>query len=222
MGEHDGSALERAARTGTTSTAPFGPLTIEYDAQVLEPREWTVMQSHWACELLAEPVAPPGPVLELCAGAGQIGVLTALNSRRDLVAVDIDPVACAFALSNAEGAGISESVQVRCSPIDDAVGPGETFALVVADPPWVPSADVASFPVDPHRAIDGGPDGLDLARSCVHLAGTHLAAGGSVLLQLGTAEQCDAIADEVAAGDVLFEGGRRQGERGWVLRLVRR
>ena len=233
-GDHDGSALASAVdstsdstadSTGTTdaiSTALFGPLTIEYDARVLEPRAWTAMQSHWAGELLTQPDAPAGPVLELCAGAGQIGLLAALDSRRDLVAVDVDPVACAFALSNAERAGISESVRIRCSPIDDAVGAGETFAVVVADPPWVPSADVTTFPDDPRRAIDGGPDGLDLARRCVEVAETHLVAGGSLLLQLGTSAQCDSIAAEAAARDALVEDGRRQGERGWILHLVRR
>ena len=62
-------------------TIAFGPLTIAYDALVLEPRQWTTIQSEWARELLA--TAPPGPVLELCTGAGHIGLLAVTGTTRD-------------------------------------------------------------------------------------------------------------------------------------------
>ena len=48
-------------------------LEISYDQRVLEPRPWTAAQSRWASSLFR--VLPPGPVLELCAGAGHIGLL---------------------------------------------------------------------------------------------------------------------------------------------------
>ena len=67
----------------------FGGLSIRYDERVLEPRPWTTSQSRWAAELLRD--TPPGPLLELCAGAGHIGLLAVAYQPRDLVMVDISP-----------------------------------------------------------------------------------------------------------------------------------
>ena len=57
----------------TVRTAEYGPLSIAYDHRVLEPRPWTAAQSRWVSALLES--APPGPVLEICSGAGHIGLL---------------------------------------------------------------------------------------------------------------------------------------------------
>ena len=54
-------------------TATFGTLSIDFDDRVLEPRPWTAAQSTWAADLMRG--APAGPVLEVCAGAGHIGLL---------------------------------------------------------------------------------------------------------------------------------------------------
>ncbi len=199
--------------------AAFGALQIEYDERVLEPRAWTALQSRWAVELL-EDAADDAAVLELCTGAGHIGLLAAAESGRRLVAVDVDPAACDFARANAERAGLVERVEVRCGPLQEAVRADERFAVVIADPPWVESGSVATFPEDPVLAIDGGADGLDLARACAGVAAEHLELGGTLLLQLGTAEQCDTVAHE--SSPALVESGRREGERGWVLALHRR
>ncbi|MCW2816437.1 MAG: methyltransferase small [Nocardioides sp.] len=194
-------------------------LTIEYDDRVLEPRPWTAMQSQWAVELLES--APEGPVLELCTGAGHIGLLVVAATQRRLVAVDLNPVACSFARLNAEGAGIEHRVEVRESELTAAVRPDEQFALVLADPPWVPSDEVATYPEDPTVAIDGGPVGLDVARSCVATAVPCTAPGASLLLQLGTDAQADEIAEQALETGNWTDGGRRTAPRGVVLRLVR-
>ena len=65
---------------------PFGGLDISWDARVLEPREWTLEQSLWAASILDD--VPAGPVLELCCGAGQIGLRAVVGSDRRLVCVD--------------------------------------------------------------------------------------------------------------------------------------
>jgi len=170
-------------------TMPFGPLTVRFDARVLRPRPWTLAQSRWAAELLQR--GPPGPVLELCAGVGHIGLALAAASDHDLVLVDADRHACDHARWNAEQAGLAARVTVRHGLMQEMLAPTERFAMVLADPPWVPSAEVTRFPADPHRAIDGGPDGLDLARLCVAVIGRHLADGGASVLQLGDATQAE-------------------------------
>lgn len=160
----------------------FGPLLIAYDERVLRPRPWTIAQSTWAAGEAA--LLPDGPILELCAGAGHIGLLAAVCTGRALVAVDDNPVAAAFIRRNALAAGISGRVDVRCSPVHAALQPHECFSLVLADPPYITTADVRTFPEDPAHAIDGGGDGLDVARECLETAARHLIPGGVCLLQV--------------------------------------
>lgn len=173
----------------------FGHLPISFDQNVLQPRDWTVTQSIWAAELLRqEPRA--SRVLELCAGAGQIGLLTLAllaPSKHRLVAVDVNPAACAFVRRNATTAGLKDQVEVREGSMDDALDERERYLLVIADPPWVATEQVSTFPEDPQIAIDGGIDGLDLAIRCVAIADKHLSPGGSLLLQLGSQLQVDGI-----------------------------
>lgn len=179
--------------TERAETVAFGPLHITFDGRVLRPRSWTQAQSTWAAEILRD--APSGQVLELCAGAGHIGLLAVLGSTRCLLCVDIDPVACEFARHNAEAAGLTSRVEVREGGMDEVLRDAEKFAVVIADPPWVPRNDVGRFPEDPLLAIDGGDDGMDLARLCVDVAHRHLLPGGVLLLQLGTVEQVEALRD---------------------------
>jgi release factor glutamine methyltransferase len=169
----------------------FGGLRIRYDGRVLSPRSWTLIQSRWANELLG--TLPRGRVLELCCGAGQIGLAAIAGTSRRIVCVDQDPVAASFASANAARAGLADRVEVRAAPLDEAVGDGERFALVIADPPWVRSEETGRFPDDPITAIDGGPDGLDVARLCLHVAANHLATRGASLLQVGSVEQAETL-----------------------------
>ena len=189
----------------------FDGLRIRYDERVLTPRPWTVLQSRWAADLLPE--LPDGPVLELCAGAGHIGLAAVRRSGRRLVCVDRDLVAAAYAVANAEDAGLASRVEVRQSPIADAVGPEERFPLVIADPPWVARADIRHYPEDPVGAIDGGADGLEVARACVELAGGHLVPGGALLLQLGDAEQVDNLRGDAGSPRAGLQRGAVGGAR---------
>jgi release factor glutamine methyltransferase len=65
------------------------------------------------------------------------------------------------------------------------------YPLVIADPPYIPTAEVHRFPDDPTSAIDGGRDGRDLVRACLGLFAGVLAPGGRALLQLGTLDGVD-------------------------------
>jgi release factor glutamine methyltransferase len=175
----------------------FGGLTIRYDERVLEPRQWTTCQARWAAELLRR--TAPGPVLELCAGAGHIGLLTVSYAARDLVLVDADATACEYARGNVETNGPAVAVEVRHGRVDEVLAPHERFAGILADPPWVPSREVRRFPADPRTAIDGGSDGMDVAWSCLDVIARHLASDGWSILQLGTTLQAEAVRKHLEA-----------------------
>jgi len=184
--------------SGSTIAPPrqrcrFGSLDIEFDARVLTPRPWTLAQSAWAAELATG--AGPGALLELCAGAGQIGLAAAVSSGRSLVQVEADPVAAGYASANARRAGISDQVEVRCARLETAIDAGEQFPIVLADPPYLRTPDTARWPADPRAAIDGGPDGLAIVRACLETAAACLPADGYLLLQVAGPAQADEIAD---------------------------
>jgi len=195
-------------RPAPTRTLDFGPLQISYDDRVLEPRPWTAAQSRWAAAVAQ--ALGPGPLLELCSGAGHIGLLAAHLTGRSLVCVDVSPAACELTRANARRAGLADRVEVREGDMTDVIGADERFPLVIADPPWVTTNDVGRYPEDPRLAIDGGADGLALARTCLATASGHLQPGGALVLQLGDVEQAEQLTGDTALE--LVE--TRQEERG--------
>jgi release factor glutamine methyltransferase len=204
-----------------TSTAAgrvhdFEGLQIRYDDRVLAPRDWTAAQAHWAAELLA--TAPPGPVLELCAGVGHIGLLAVRLAPRPLVCVDTNPAACDLLRENARAHRVP--VDVREGSMDVVLHPSEQFPVILADPPWVERAQVAGYPEDPVTAIDGGLDGLDLVRLCLRVVADHLMPAGSAVLQVGPT-QVEATRRLVSTYGDLRLVEVRPYERGALLRIDR-
>jgi len=157
----------------------FGPIDVAFDDTVLRPRSWTLAHSEWAAEL-----SGGEPMLEVGCGAGHIGLAAAVLSGARLVQVDRDPAACRWARMNAAANGCEAQVEQRCGTAEEVLGFGECFGVVIADPPYVPSADVRLYPEDPVAAIDGGPDGLDKVRSFLAGVADHVSPGGSVVIQV--------------------------------------
>lgn len=197
----------------------FGPLTIRFDDTVLRPRPWTERQSQWAAELIDR--APPGPVLDLCTGAGHLGLAAVADSDRRVVLVDVSPTACAFARRNADASGFGDRVGVRLGSIDEVLWDDEQFAVIVADPPWVPAEEVERYPEDPVSAIDGGPDGLDVLRLCLGVIDRHLADGGFAVLQAGPGQAASLTAELEAGSGGLRVSEVETHERGDLLLLDR-
>jgi release factor glutamine methyltransferase len=216
----DSTLQTRQEPAGDVRRTKFGSLSIEYDGRILEPRPWTVKQSSWAADLLTW--APPGPVLELCTGAGQIGLFAVTTVPRQLVCVDVDPAACDYARRNAARAGLADRVEVREGDAALALRPEERFAMIIADPPYVPSDEIRMHPHDPPSAIDGGPDGLTVTWRCLLAVEHHLLPGGSALLQLRSDDQVNRVRDQLdQAGDLILTERRIYG-RGALARIQRR
>jgi release factor glutamine methyltransferase len=193
------SSLSRAGRE-----IEFGPVRIGFDATVLEPRPWTLAQSRIAADLLRD--EPPGAVLELCCGAGQIGLAAAAWTRRRLVQVDDSADACRWARHNAAANRVP--VDVRHAPMEDALDDDERFALVLADPPYVPTRHVARYADDPPHAIDGGADGLDVVRTCLGVITGHAPVGAPVALQVRGPAQADHVTGVVRREGLPFTPDR--------------
>jgi len=175
-------------------TCAFGPIVVSYDDRVLAPRHWTLLQSEWAAD--AARISGPGPLLELFAGAGHIGLVTAILAERPIIQVEADATAARYAAENAERAGQGSAVEVRKTDVDHALRPDERFSVIIADPPYLPTEHVDRWPGDPILAIDGGPDGLAHIPRVLRLAVDHLHDDGWLLLQVAGVEQAAAVVTE--------------------------
>ena len=65
-----------------------------------------------------------------------------------------------------------------------------TFDLIVSNPPYIRSADIAGLATevrdyDPRRALDGGADGLDAYRALIPQAAGLLAPNGALVVEMG-------------------------------------
>jgi release factor glutamine methyltransferase len=194
----------------------WGSLQLDIPPSVLAPRPWTEAQCAWAVALGGD-----GPALELCSGAGHIGLELARRTGRSVVQVDRSPVACRVARRNARLNGMGSRSLVICGELDGPWSANRRYSTVLADPPYIARADVSRFPDDPPLAIDGGPDGLDLVRRTVRVATRVVDAGGHLVLQLGAPEQVELAAD---LASTAFDPVGVQGHASdrWLLALRRR
>jgi len=133
--------------------------------------------------------APPHRILDLGTGSGCL-IISLLTEWPDCrgVAVDISPDALAVARRNAQRHGVAN----RLSCIEgDLAGPFEgRFDLVISNPPYIADDVVGSLDLDvrgfePHLALKGGPDGLDLIRRVGAVLPAVLAPKGVALIEIG-------------------------------------
>ncbi len=210
MRRDDDGYLGRVDAVGLpTEVVTFGGLEISYDQRVLKPRPWTTAHGYWVVALATR--SPDGPILELCCGAGQIGLLAAVLTGRPLVQVDRDPLATTYAARNAAEAGIAS--EVRTATMIDALAPDERFPLILLDAPLVSSPLLGKHPEDPAGAIDGGIDGTDQLVLGLGVALRHLDPGGHLVAQAALPEQVELVESLVS------RLGRR--DDGWAVLEVR-
>ncbi len=128
-------------------------------------------------------------VLDLCTGSGAIAVALAkeLPAAR-IVATDVSPAAVAIAKRNAERNGFADRVEVREGNLWEPVA-GETFDLIVSNPPYIASAVISTLAAEVKRepvlALDGGADGLVFYDRICAAARIHLEPGGVLVVEHG-------------------------------------
>jgi release factor glutamine methyltransferase len=107
-------------------------------------------------------------------GSGCLGLalLNKLPESSSCTAIDISEEAVSLSTRNAEKLGLASVYDASLRPASELAG---AFDFVVSNPPYIPSqdlrgldAEVANFE-DP-RALDGGADGLDVARELLDRA----------------------------------------------------
>ncbi len=167
-------------------------LELFVDARVLVPRPETEHLVDWVLERLRPPPAPVTHVLDVGTGSGAIA-LAVKHARPDVhvVAVDIDADALEVARHNRDRLGLDIELSMSDLLANVAV-PGQGFAAVAGNLPYVPSHVIAGLAADvrdhePRRALDGGPDGLTLVSRLIEQFASRpvLASGGWLYLEVG-------------------------------------
>jgi release factor glutamine methyltransferase len=171
----------------------FHAITLEVGPEVLVPRPETELIVDAALERL--PAEASAAVLDLGTGSGAIALaIKHARPRVRLAACDVSPAALDLARRNAARLGLA--IEWTLSDWFDAFA-ARRFDLIVANPPYVASADAAlAGPLrhEPRGALDGGPDGLAAIRRIVADARTYLSAGATLLVEHGDTQAAAARA----------------------------
>ena len=84
-----------------------------------------------------------------------------------MTAIDISPEALAVATRNAGKHGLADRVSFLEGDLFAALAPGDTFDFILSNPPYIAHDEIATLArevrdFEPHLALDGGPDGLQV------------------------------------------------------------
>ncbi len=172
-------------------TAPFRTLTLRVSPATLIPR----MDSETLVEaaLAAFPHrAAPLRVLDLGTGTGCL-LLAVLSEYPTAWGLGTDrvPQACALAHANAVLNNLAHRAAILCA--DWAAPIAGRFDLVLANPPYIPTAEIATLMPEvavhePLTALDGGADGLHAYRTLIAALGPLLAPAGIAIFELGAGQ----------------------------------
>lgn len=176
----------------------FYKLPFIVNQNVLIPRPETEMLVDLALERLG--MQEGGRVLDAGTGSGCIAVAVAVNApRATVLAGDISARALETARANLARHEVEGRVGLIQLDIRDGI-PGR-FDLILANLPYIPTDKLAGLGVaehEPHGALDGGEDGLDLVRSLLAAAPCCLAPDGLLLAEI-----------EAGLGSAALELGRQ-------------
>jgi release factor glutamine methyltransferase len=173
---------------GSTS---FCGLEIKVSRDVLVPRPETELLAERAWEFLSAQQSVHPVALDFGTGSGCVAVALAAKCPGARVhAVDVSAEALRVAQENAVQNGVADKIRFHHGDGFAALPPGVLFALIVANPPYIPIAEIDTLApevrdYDPRVALDGGLDGLDFYHRLAAEAAKYLQPTGRIMLEFG-------------------------------------
>ena len=128
-------------------------------------------------------------VLDMCTGSGCLAILSAMAFPYAHVdAVDVSPDALDVARRNVDDYGLADRLELHQSNLFDSL-PERQYDVIVCNPPYVNSGSMDVLPQEyrhePHLALAGGADGMDLVRRILEAAPRFLTQDGVLVLEIG-------------------------------------
>ena len=214
-----------------TGTAPFLDHVLQVGPAVLIPRPETETLAARAVELGRGIPGGCPRVLDLGTGSGCLAIALAAGlPGAEVHAVDLSPEALEVARGNAVRTGVADRVRFGLGDGFAALagiwpGPEAVFNLVVSNPPYIPTAEIATLAPevrdhDPRMALDGGADGLDFYRRLAVEAAAWVCPGGWMLLEFGDGQgpAVDGLMDGAGWVDGVLEKDLSGRERVIIVR----
>jgi release factor glutamine methyltransferase len=170
-----------------TGSREFWSLALNVSPAVLVPRPETETLIERALQIKSSD--QPCSVLDLGTGSGAIALAIASERPRwRITGADLSPQALEVAVQNSVRLELAH-IEWRLGCWFDAV-PGQRFDLIVANPPYIASADpaLAKLSLEPDIALRAGPTGLESLTAIIAQAPLHLHARGWLVLEHGAAQ----------------------------------
>lgn len=180
---------ERLPVAYLTNEAWLGEFSFYVDERVIVPRSFIA-------ELLREQLAPwvedpdaVADVLDLCTGSACLAILAAhAFPAARIDAVDLSPDALAVARHNVADYDLAARIRLVEGNLFAGLK-SRRYDLIIANPPYVNAAAMATLPAEyrrePELALASGDDGLDLTRAILAGARKHLRPHGLLVVEIG-------------------------------------
>ncbi len=192
-------------------TVDFRRVRLVSDGRALIPRP----ETEQLLDLVAawhRGLGAPVDALDIGVGSGAIAIALLDEGIADrVVGLDVSDDALDLARENARRAA-ADGLELRLCPpgIWSALDAGETFDLIISNPPYVTTPEWAGLDPavrdhEPRVALDGGEDGLDVIRTVVSGAAARLREGGALFLEIGMS-QGPAVLRLLKAAAMLSDG----------------
>lgn len=165
----------------------FYGLEFEVVPGVLIPRPETEILVEAAISILSGSESPVFYEIGVGSGCISVSILHNVNTAR-AVGVDVSDMALSVTARNADRHGVAGRLTLRKADVFDALD--GAFDLIVSNPPYLEDGDLESLQAEvggfePHTALFGGRDGLDIVRRIVAGAPEFLKPHGFLLIEIG-------------------------------------
>jgi release factor glutamine methyltransferase len=138
----------------------------------------------------SQPLSSSLSLADIGTGSGILAVCaTKYLPTATVTAIDSSPAALAVARRNAERHEVANRISFIESDLFAAVPAGQQFDIIVSNPPYIRTAEMAVLPPDvrnfePQIALEAGPTGTEIVARLVAQATNRLGPGGVLFLEI--------------------------------------